>query len=155
MSPRKKVNGKADDPQASTSKSTRSAKYKYPNITAHTQTLTHEHSSDEETTAPDANQVFGAPVPSHLLQSLIGNGQATTGAMKMNIKHPIFSGQSDKFQNFRNKLDNWLLINGVYNILNELEPEAGSNLALYLFISVCLEGEPFQLVSGSAKGNGQ
>ena len=139
--------GKRGKSTASTSRQTRSTKSKYHPI-AHTQTLTQNPESSEDEESSTQN-ILGHPVPPHLLRNLSGDGQANH--IKMNIRHPTFTGQSEKFQTFRHKLDNWLLINGVYNILHEIEPETGSNLALYLYISVCLDGEPFQLVSGAAK----
>ena len=71
------------------------------------------------------------------------------------LRNPTFAGKHDKFADFINKLDNWLMINGLFHVTKEDEPEQGINLALYCYISICLEGQPFQLICASAKGDGK
>ena len=94
------------------------------------------------------SSTLGPSLPSSFISLMRGYGNSTHSI-------PTFSGGYDKFNSFINKLDNRLILSDLYKHLDTPNIPEQQNLALYLCISFCLEGEPFDLISNSAKYNGQ
>ena len=132
-------------------KSTRSStKDKYP-VVAHIDinTDTHSHDIQDDPLEP-LNSSSHLNIPVTHLQSLRGHGSQMS-----NLKGPMYTGNFDKFTSFRHKLDNFLLINGVFHVIDDVNCESSLNTALYLYISSCLDGEPFNHICANAKNDGR
>ena len=86
----------------------------------------------------------------NLFNNLRGSGPASSS-----LKGPMYIGNMEKFTMFKHKLDNYLMINGLYGTITDENCDPSKNLALYLYISSCLDGEPFNLISANAKHDGR
>ena len=103
-------------------------------------TNTHTDTLQLPSTA-DKNQI-------DILASLKGYGH--------NNRAPMFSGVIDKFHSWLHKLDCHLLLNGLYDAATDSEPvNKKLNVNLYLCIAMCLDNEPFDLISNSAHFDGR
>ena len=115
---------------------------------------TPQTSTDTHTQNLDIDPVNTLPIQindNDLLGSLRGNGTANSGS-----RIPTFNGKHpEKFTYFLHKLDHYLMINSLYSVIDDETYDKKYNLALYLHISSCLDGEAFQHVCANANKDGR
>ena len=80
---------------------------------------------------------------------LSGYGHST------NIKPPMFDNDVYKYVFFKNKLNHYLLMLGIYSAISDTEISETADMDLYLAIANCLSDSTLDLVSTQAFGQGQ
>ena len=134
-----------------TTRSSRKDKYTASTLEATTSSHAHDTNTNTNTNSNQGNQTnTNFHNPFSLFGGLSGNGASAFG-----LKGPEFRGNDGKFNIFKYKLDNWLMTNDLYKVIDDETCEPRLNLALYLHIANCLDGEPLNHICANAKQDGR
>ena len=111
---------------------------------------THTQSPQTSNTQTVPLSTLPTLINTDLLKGLTGHGNHSSS-----LRVPTFHGKPEKFTVFKHKLDNHLLINNLHHVIEDESCDTSYNLALYLHITSCLEGEAFQHISANSNRDGR
>ena len=105
-------------------------------------------------TGPFRNQ-FNAPLSMAPVQSIFARGRSGYVPSTANFKPPTFNNDPYKYCDFKNKLNHYLLMLGIYSAITDADISETTDMDLYLAITNCLSEKSLDLVSTQAFGKGK